>query len=85
LRQEENQYLAHPPEVAQQFSETLRRLIGYDYGGSYLGFVNGDDPHRLFEPDYDGPAMRSRPEIDAAKAVLARFAVIELDTRNKVF
>ena len=85
LRQEENQYLAHPPEVAQQFSEELRRLIGYDYGGSYLGFVNGDDPHRLFEPDYDGPAMRSTPEIDAAKAALPRFALTKLPSKGKVF
>ncbi len=85
LRQEENQYLAHPPEVAQAFPEPLRRLIGYDYGGSYLGFVNGDDPHRLFEPDYDGPAMRSRPEIDAAKAALPRYALTELPDKGKVF
>ena len=61
LRQEENQYLAHPPEVAEDFPEPLRRLIGYNYGGSYLGFFNGDDPHRIFEPGYDGPAMRSTP------------------------
>lgn len=83
LRQEENQYLAHPPDVAKAFSEPLRRLIGYDYGGSYLGFVNGDDPHRLFEPDYDGPAMRSRPEIDEAEATLPRFAVTELPNKGQ--
>ncbi len=85
LRQEENQYLAHPPEVAQAFPEPLRRLIGYDYGGSYLGFVNGDDPHRLFEPGYSGPAMRSRPEIDAAKEKLPRFALTQLPVKGKVF
>ena len=85
LRQEENQYLAHPPEVAQEFTEELRRLIGYNYGGSYLGFVNGDDPHRLFEPGYDGPAMRSTPEIDAAKARLPRYALKELPVKGKVF
>ena len=85
LRQEENQYLAHPPEVAKEFSEQLRRLIGYDYGGSYLGFVNGDDPHRLFEEGYDGPAMRSRPEIDQAKRRLPRLAVTELPNKGKVF
>ncbi len=85
LRQEENQYLAHPPEVAEAFSEPLRRLIGYNYGGSYLGFVNGDDPHRLFEPGYDGPPMRSTPEIDAAKAALPRFALTELPGKGKVF
>lgn len=68
LRQEENQYLANPPEVAKDYPERLRRLIGYDFGGPYLGFHNGDDPHRVFEPDYDGPPMRSRPELDARSA-----------------
>jgi ectoine hydroxylase-related dioxygenase (phytanoyl-CoA dioxygenase family) len=85
LRQEENQYLAHPPEVARTFSESLRRLIGYNYGGSYLGFVNGDDPHRIFEPDYTGPAMRSTPEIDEAKQRLAQLAVSKLDSGGKPF
>ncbi len=85
LRQEENQYLAHPPEVAQEFSEELRRLIGYNYGGSYLGFVNGDDPHRLFEPDYTGPAMRSTPQIDEAKKSLSRYSVKELPGKGRVF
>ena len=85
LRQEENQYLANPPEIAHSFSEPLRRLIGYDYGGSYLGFVNGDDPHRIFEPDYDGPAQRSTAEIDAAKARLPRLAVSKLTSKGKPF
>lgn len=85
LRQEENQYLAHPPEVAVEFSEGLRRLIGYDYGGSYLGFVNGDDPHRVFEPGYNGPAMRSTPEIDAAKKALPRFRVSKQAEKGKPF
>jgi len=71
LRQEENQYLANPPEVAKDYPERLRRLIGYDYGGPYLGFYDGDDPHRVFEPEYTGEAMRSRTEIDE------RFAAIE--------
>ena len=46
LRQEENQYLANPPEVAKDYPERLRRLIGYDFGGPYLGFHNGDDHDR---------------------------------------
>ena len=66
LRQEENQYLANPPEVARAYPEALRRLIGYDYGGPYLSFVNGDDPHRIFEDGYDGPGERTTPEVDAA-------------------
>jgi len=67
LRQEENQYLANPPEVARDYPEALRRLIGYDYGGPYLSFANGDDPHRIFEDGYDGPGQRTTPEVDAAQ------------------
>lgn len=70
LRQEENQYLANPPEVARDYPEQLQRLIGYDFGGPFLGFVEGDDPHRILEFGYDGAPRRavhrSRPEIDAA-------------------
>ena len=66
LRQEENQYLANPPEVAKTYPERLQRLIGYDYGGPYLGFFNGDDPHRVLEESYDGPAERTNPKLDEA-------------------
>ncbi len=72
LRQEENQYLANPPEVARDYPEALRRLIGYDYGGPFLGFVDGGDPHRLFEPPCDRPGTRSTPEIDAASEAIER-------------
>jgi len=68
LRQEENQYLANPPEVAKTYPERLQRLVGYDYGGPYLGFFNGDDPHRALEENFDGPADRTNPELDAAAA-----------------
>ena len=37
LRQESNQYLVHPPEVAAQFGPRLRALLGYTTHGS------GDD------------------------------------------
>ncbi len=68
LRQEENQYLANPPEVARAYPERLQRLIGYDYGGPYLGFVNGDDPHRVLEDGTTGPAERTSPAVNAAAA-----------------
>lgn len=68
LRQEENQYLANPPDVARAYPERLRRLIGYDYGGPYLGFVNGDDPYHTIEPRQQGPAERTTPDIEAAAA-----------------
>jgi len=75
LRQEENQYLANPPEVARGYPEELQRLIGYDFGGPFLGFVEGDDPHRVLEFGYDGARRRnvhrSRPEIDAAARAMS--------------
>ncbi len=74
LRQEENQYLTNPPEVARTFPERLQRLIGYDYGGPYLGFVNGDTAQRLLVDGYDGPAERSNAEVDALAAGMTRLA-----------
>ena len=38
LRQEENQYLACPPEVARELPETLARLAGYRRGAYALGY-----------------------------------------------
>jgi hypothetical protein len=72
LRQEENQYLANPPEVARTYPEQLQRLIGYDYGGPYLGFVDGDTPQRLLGPDHDGPRNRTSPEVSAHAARMVR-------------
>ncbi len=43
MRQEENQYLAVPREVADSYPEALRRLMGYQTHGPYLG-VFPDDP-----------------------------------------
>lgn len=73
LRQEENQYLANPPEVARTYPERLQRLIGYDFAGPYLGFVNGDSPQRLLQTEHDGPASRSNPEVDALAAAMTRY------------
>ncbi len=40
LRQEENQYLSCPPEVAKDLSPELRSLMGYTQGGPVLGFYS---------------------------------------------
>jgi hypothetical protein len=40
LRQEENQYLLCPPEVAQDLDPELRALLGYSKGGPILGFFS---------------------------------------------
>ncbi|MBF2754179.1 MAG: phytanoyl-CoA dioxygenase family protein [Gammaproteobacteria bacterium AqS3] len=38
LRQEENQYLCCPPEIAKDFDPALRRLLGYDMGAYTIGY-----------------------------------------------
>lgn len=43
LRQEENQYLTIPREIADSYPENIRRLMGYQSHGQYLG-VYPDDP-----------------------------------------
>jgi ectoine hydroxylase-related dioxygenase (phytanoyl-CoA dioxygenase family) len=40
LRQEENQYLAVPPEIARTLPEPLLRLLGYGRGAYALGYVD---------------------------------------------
>ena len=51
LRQEENQYLSAPPEIAKTFPDRLQRLIGYDLHGEHLGWIDAGNPHRLLEDD----------------------------------
>ena len=57
LRQEENQYLSAPPEIAKTFPDRLQRLIGYDLHGVHLGWIDAGNPHRLLEDD---PAAQGR-------------------------
>jgi ectoine hydroxylase-related dioxygenase (phytanoyl-CoA dioxygenase family) len=61
LRQEENQYLACPPEVARELPEDLARLAGYRRGAYALGYY-GDlrDPYDAVRGESsDGPATFS--------------------------
>ena len=44
LRQEENQYLAVPPEIARGLSPDLQRLLGYAEHYPFLGWYEGQDP-----------------------------------------
>ena len=44
LRQEVNQYLEVPPNVAAQYGQRIRELLGYTKHGDYLGYYRGDDP-----------------------------------------
>lgn len=49
LRQEENQYLTIPREVADSYPEHIRRLIGYQASGKYLGNYPGDPDGHWFD------------------------------------
>ena len=55
LRQEENQYLSVPPEVARELDPKLLRLIGYQRGAYGLGYID----------DMRDPIAAIRPELEA--------------------
>ena len=57
LRQEENQYLACPPEIARTLPEGLLRLMGYQRGSYGLGYV--DDMREPLDWLYDRPSVIS--------------------------
>jgi hypothetical protein len=62
LRQEENQYLACPPEVARELPEDLARLAGYRRGAYALGYY-GDlhDPiDALHGPSNVAPSFAAK-------------------------
>jgi hypothetical protein len=52
LRQEENQYLSVPLEVARELPESLLRLMGYAQGAYALGYVDDlRDPIEVVRPE----------------------------------
>jgi ectoine hydroxylase-related dioxygenase (phytanoyl-CoA dioxygenase family) len=57
LRQEENQYLACPPEIARTLPEGLLRLMGYQRGSFALGYV--DEMRDPIDWLYDRPSATS--------------------------
>ena len=57
LRQEENQYLACPPEIARTLPEGLLRLMGYQRGSYSIGYV--DDMREPLDWLYGSPAFIS--------------------------
>lgn len=64
LRQEENQYLACPPEVARTLAEPLAKLMGYQRGAYALGYF-GDlqDPMEALHGrrDASAPSFTASP------------------------
>ena len=72
LRQQENQYLSYPPEIAKEFSPELRSLIGYSKGGYVLGFytdptdmegkLESVSPEKIFGDSQDKYSTLATPE-----------------------
>jgi hypothetical protein len=69
LRQEENQFLIAPPEIARTLSPELRGLIGYRVGSPYLGYVLEPELQELFV-DFAGSLAKS---YDVAHEVTGEF------------
>jgi len=76
LRQEENQYMAVPPELARQLSDQIQELIGYSLGSSSLGVVDHMDPkdylHGVRDP---AQSSLSSPELERQVQALSRFHI----------
>jgi ectoine hydroxylase-related dioxygenase (phytanoyl-CoA dioxygenase family) len=79
LRQEENQYLSCPPDVAEDLPPELRALMGYSQGGTVLGFYSAPvgpglgpeiaSPERLFS---DGGLVVDDDAFNDPRAAAAR-------------
>jgi ectoine hydroxylase-related dioxygenase (phytanoyl-CoA dioxygenase family) len=66
LRQEENQFLAVPPDVAAGLDEDLLRLMGYERPTLGLGnAVDRSHPLGVFKPDLARPGVIDLTELDA--------------------
>jgi len=52
LRQEENQYLAVPLELARTFPKKLQRLMGYDLAARHWGYVDQIHPLNFLNCDF---------------------------------
>ena len=76
LRQEENQYMAVPPDLARQLSDQIQELIGYSLGSSSLGVVDHMDPkdylHGVRDP---AQSSLSSPELERQVQALSRFHI----------
>lgn len=60
LRQEENQYLSVPLEVARELPEGIQRLMGYRHGAYALGYIDdARDPIDVLRPNDERPRGQS--------------------------
>ena len=81
LRQEENQYLTCPPEIAKDLERPLQELIGYSMGQYALGYYTppggpGENPE-IVPPQYalgheiEGGMLGTSDELDALQNEVA--------------
>jgi ectoine hydroxylase-related dioxygenase (phytanoyl-CoA dioxygenase family) len=68
LRQEENQYLSVPADIARDLPKDLLRMIGYARGAYALGYV--DDVRDPIEVLHPGAARDGLGDFDALQAKL---------------
>ena len=72
IRQQENQYLSCPPEIAKELTPELRSLIGYSKGGYVMGFYSDPNhvdgklesvtPEKIFSDSKDKFTVLASPE-----------------------
>jgi ectoine hydroxylase-related dioxygenase (phytanoyl-CoA dioxygenase family) len=71
LRQEENQYLATPLEIARTLPVDLLKLMGYRRGAYALGYVDDlRDPIEVVRPDLAKAGLGDDVTIEAAREAL---------------
>ncbi len=74
LRQEVNQYLTHPPEIAAKFAPRLRALLGYtthSNGDDQLGHLRGGCAAWVKDPPED-PRYKGRNAVGTAEDAAAQ-------------
>ena len=76
LRQEENQYLSVPPDIARQLDPAMLRLIGYQRGAYGLGYIDDmRDPIAAIRAELAGePGFGSEELLGEQFGKMRRFA-----------
>lgn len=77
LRQEENQYLSLTPDIARTLPDELQKLVGYDFGAPYLGFVEAGHPQTLLRASVPSDMARTSKEAEARAAAIRPIRVLE--------
>lgn len=78
LRQEENQFLSCPQEIARTLPEELLRLMGYQCGAFALGYVNGfEDPMTILGRGQPGKLMGAESMLRAEQSEDRQFFLRE--------